>query len=60
MNPALIDTNIVSLFFRNNPNVVARFHAYLKEYDKLNISIITYYEIVSGLKHREHQIYKNI
>ncbi|MEM1395607.1 MAG: type II toxin-antitoxin system VapC family toxin [Cyanobacteria bacterium P01_H01_bin.150] len=55
MNPALIDTNILSLFFRNNPNVIACFNAYLKEYDKLNISIITYYEIVSGLKHRDAQ-----
>ncbi|MEO1763687.1 MAG: type II toxin-antitoxin system VapC family toxin [Cyanobacteria bacterium J06629_18] len=55
MNPALIDTNILSLFFRKNPNVIASFNAYLKEYDKLNISIITYYEIVSGLKHRDAQ-----
>lgn len=55
MNPALIDTNILSLFFRKNPNVIARFNAYLKKYDKLNISIITYYEIISGLKHRDAQ-----
>ena len=55
MNPALIDTNILSLFFRKNPNVIASFNGYLKEYNKLNISIITYYEIVSGLKHRDAQ-----
>lgn len=26
---------------------------YLKEYQKLNFSLITYYEIVSGLKHKD-------
>ncbi|WP_235335291.1 type II toxin-antitoxin system VapC family toxin [Aphanizomenon flos-aquae] len=42
-------------FFRNHSLVIERFQAYLKEYDKINISIITYYEIVSGLKHRDAQ-----
>ena len=55
MKPSLIDTNILSFFFRNHGLVVERFHAYLKEHDKINISIITYYEIVSGLKHRDAQ-----
>ncbi|MGB3205052.1 MAG: type II toxin-antitoxin system VapC family toxin [Crinalium sp.] len=55
MKPALIDTNILSFFFRNHSLVVERFQAYLKEQDKINISIITYYEIVSGLKHRDAQ-----
>ncbi|MBE9035832.1 type II toxin-antitoxin system VapC family toxin [aff. Roholtiella sp. LEGE 12411] len=55
MKPVLIDTNILSFFFRNDSLVVERFQAYLKEHDKINISIITYYEIVSGLKHRDAQ-----
>ncbi|BAZ85798.1 PIN domain-containing protein [Dolichospermum compactum] len=55
MKPALIDTNILSFFFPNHSLVIERFQAYLKEYDKINISIITYYEIVSGLKHRDAQ-----
>jgi tRNA(fMet)-specific endonuclease VapC len=55
MKPALIDTNILSFFFRNHSLVVERFQAYWKEHDKINISIITYYEIVSGLKHRDAQ-----
>ena len=58
MKPALIDTNILSFFFRNHSLVIERFQAYLKEYDKINISIITYYEIVSGLKHRDAQKFK--
>lgn len=55
MKPALIDTNILSFFFRNHSLVVERFEVYLKEHRKLNISIITYYEILSGLKHRDAQ-----
>lgn len=55
MKPSLIDTNILSFFFRNHSLVVERFQAYLKEHDKINISIITYYEIVSRLKHRDAQ-----
>jgi tRNA(fMet)-specific endonuclease VapC len=53
MKAALIDTNILSLFFRGNAQVVHNFETYLKEYDTINLSIITYYEIVSGLKHRD-------
>jgi len=53
MKASLVDTNILSLFFRGHPQVVAGFEAYLKEYDTINLSIITYYEIVSGLKHRD-------
>jgi len=53
MKPVLVDTDILSMFFRDNHNVVAHFADYLKEYEKINISIITYYEIVSGLKHKD-------
>jgi tRNA(fMet)-specific endonuclease VapC len=55
MKPALIDTNILSFFFRNSSLVVERFEAYLRVHNKINISIITYYEILSGLKHRDAQ-----
>jgi tRNA(fMet)-specific endonuclease VapC len=55
MKPALIDTNILSFFFRNHSVVVERFQDYLKEHEKINISIMTYYEIISGLKHRDAQ-----
>lgn len=53
MKVSLIDTNILSLFFRGQPQVVANFEAYLQTYDTIRFSIITYYEIVSGLKHRD-------
>ncbi len=55
MRPALIDTDILSMFFRNDRSVVACFERYLGEHTKANFSIITYYEIVSGLKHRDAQ-----
>lgn len=53
MKASLVDTNILSLFFRGHPPVVSEFEAYLEEYETINFSIITYYEIVSGLKHRD-------
>lgn len=53
MKAALVDTNILSLFFRGHLQVVGKFETYLKEYETINLSIITYYEIVSGLKHRD-------
>jgi tRNA(fMet)-specific endonuclease VapC len=55
VKPALIDTDILSLFFRGNANVIAQFQTYLNSYPQINISIITYYEILSGLKHRDVQ-----
>lgn len=53
MKLALIDTDILSLFFRGNLAVVARFQTYLAEHSRIQISIVTYYEILSGLKHRD-------
>ncbi len=55
MKPALIDTDILSMFFRGTPKVVAQFGSYLANYRNINISIVTYYEILSGLKHRDAQ-----
>ena len=53
MKPALIDTDVLSMYFRGNDVIETNFEKYFEEYDKANISIITYYEIVSGLKHRD-------
>lgn len=58
MKPCLLDTDILSLFFRNHPEVIKNFNLYVQEYKKLNFSLITYYEILSGLKHRD--AYKQI
>jgi len=53
VKPALIDTDILSLFLRNHPKVKQNFERYLTEYFTINFSIITYYEIVSGLKYKD-------
>jgi tRNA(fMet)-specific endonuclease VapC len=53
MKAALIDTDILSLYFRDNQNVVENFSRYLTQHHCINFSIITYYEILSGLKHRD-------
>jgi tRNA(fMet)-specific endonuclease VapC len=53
MKPALIDTDILSMFFKGNKKVKQNFKAYLDGYSEINFSIITYYEIISGLKHRD-------
>jgi tRNA(fMet)-specific endonuclease VapC len=53
MKPALIDTDILSRFFRGETNVVARFGDYLAVHGRVAISIVTYYEILSGLLHRD-------
>lgn len=49
MNRCLIDTDILSYFFKGVPSVVSGFREYLKEYDQIEISIITVYEVRSGL-----------
>jgi len=49
MNRALIDTDILSYYFKGDPIVVANFEKYLQHYDLIEISLITYYEITSGL-----------
>ena len=53
MKPTLIDTNILSLFFRGQAQVVANFARYLAEYPSITFNTINYYEIISGLKHRD-------
>ena len=53
MNRALIDTDILSYYFKGDQIVVENFQKYLTNYDIIEISLITYYEIMSGL------LYKN-
>lgn len=53
MTEALIDTDILSFYFKGDANVIAKFKDYLKEFDQINISIITFYEIIGGLKHKK-------
>jgi tRNA(fMet)-specific endonuclease VapC len=58
VSEVLVDTDILSFYFKGDPVVVKRFSEYLKEYDQINISILTYYEILGGLsfKNADKQI----
>ncbi|HPW64369.1 MAG TPA: type II toxin-antitoxin system VapC family toxin, partial [Cyclobacteriaceae bacterium] len=50
---ALVDTDILSFYFKGDEKVVEGFTTYLKEFDQITISIITYYEIIAGLKFKK-------
>jgi tRNA(fMet)-specific endonuclease VapC len=50
---SLIDTDILSFYFKGDSKVVDKFNDYLKEFDVINVSIITYYEILGGLKFKK-------
>jgi tRNA(fMet)-specific endonuclease VapC len=53
MSPVLLDTDIVSYFLRGHSAVEKHISAYLDEYSKLQFSIFTQYEIISGLRYRD-------
>ena len=53
MKPSLVDTDILSEFFRGNLKVVENANQYLQSYDSINLSIITYYEILNGLLYKD-------
>ena len=50
MKPSLLDTNILIAFLKGHPHVVAQMEQHLDEVGRPSISIITYYEILRGLK----------
>lgn len=52
MTESLIDTDILSFYFRGDKKVVDKFKIYLSHFDQINISIITYYEVLAGLNFR--------
>lgn len=60
VKPTLVDTDILSMYFRGHSKVTKNFNEYIDLYGKINISIITYYEIVSGLKHRDAKKYLDL
>jgi len=49
MNRALLDTDILSYFLKGDPMVVKKVEDYLGFFEFLEVSIISYYEITSGL-----------
>jgi len=53
MKLSLLDTDILSEFLRGNSKVVAKVDEHLEEYGLVNLSIITYYEILNGLLYKD-------
>ena len=52
MEEVLVDTDILSYYFKAEERVVKSVEDYLRQFDQLNISIITYYEVFGGLTYR--------
>ena len=52
MKESLIDTDILSMFLRGNPKLKVNIETYLSQFQTIHISILTYYEIMSGLRHK--------
>jgi tRNA(fMet)-specific endonuclease VapC len=53
MQKVLLDTDILSYFLRGDEIVQSSVSNYLDYHPTLTISIISYYEVVSGLMHRD-------
>ncbi len=53
MKKTFVDTDILSFYFKGDLKVEQRFRDYLKEFDQINISIVTYFEILGGLKFKD-------
>jgi tRNA(fMet)-specific endonuclease VapC len=49
MDRVLIDTDILSYYFKGDKKVIKNFELYLQHHDLIEVSIITYYEISGGL-----------
>lgn len=55
MKQALIDTDTLPYYFRRHPGVVIKLDAYLKEFGFINVSVVTYYEVLNGLYYKDAQ-----
>lgn len=50
MKRCTLDTNIITAFLKKDLRVVRRVSDYLECFERLKINIISYYEILRGLK----------
>ena len=50
MKRCTLDTNIITAFLKKEVKVVKRVSDYLEFFDRLSINVISYYEILRGLK----------
>ena len=50
MNEVLIDTDMLSLFLRNQPEVLSSAQQYLEFHNGFTFSVLTHFEILRGLR----------
>jgi tRNA(fMet)-specific endonuclease VapC len=55
LTKSLIDTDILSFYFKGDSKVIDAVSKYFQSFTALNISIITYFEITGGLMHKKAQ-----
>ena len=53
MKQALLDTDTVSYYFKGNQTVINKVSDYLEQHGFVNISLITYYEVMNGLLYKD-------
>lgn len=53
LSQGIVDTDILSAVMRRNSVVIPKAHAYIREYGRFTLSIITRYEILRGLKAKD-------
>lgn len=53
MKPVILDADILSEYFRGNSTIISRVEEYRSEYSNINLTIITYYEILNGLLYKD-------
>jgi len=53
MKEALLDTDTLSYFFKKEKDVVDKVDKYLQEFGYVNISVVTYYEVMNGLLYKD-------
>lgn len=53
MKLSILDTDILSEFLRGNIKVIKKVDEHLNQFGYVNLSIITYYEILNGLLYKD-------
>ena len=53
MKESLVDTDILSEFLKGNTDIISKIDEHLSLFGFINLSIITYYEIMNGLLYKD-------
>lgn len=52
LQPAILDTDVLSAVMRRDPPVVRRLRSYLGIFGELTFSVVTQYEVLRGLRYK--------